>query len=187
MKVVIIGHSFVRRLRELVEKDSDCANLRLETDKFQVNFRARGGLTVHKLRQQAELLSFNHTDLVFLQIGGNDLSTLSPYQVAHSIFDIVEHILNVNRARHVVVGQLFWRSPEATKSDLYNDKVVRTNLLLSEGAQCSRRITFWRHRGFWKKTLSFLSVDGVHLHVQAQRKYLQSVKAAILTVAKTID
>ncbi|XP_069133576.1 uncharacterized protein [Argopecten irradians] len=186
LNIVILGHSFIRRLRDRVVDDPSCRNLKLSPENFNLLFRAQGGLTVNKLFKRADLLSFHHPDIVYLQIGGNDLCTSSPADVVNRILDLVEKLITKNKACHIIIGQLFWRNSVAT--DNYNEKVIRTNLLLAKGTESSSYITFWKHRaGFWKTDLSFLCRDGVHLNQQAQLKYLQSVKAAILTVSKRMD
>ncbi|XP_033730355.1 uncharacterized protein LOC117320478 [Pecten maximus] len=187
MNVVILGHSFIRRLRELTEQESAFHNLRLSKEQFKITFRAKGGLTLEKLKSKNELLAFHSPDIVFLQIGGNDLGNISPFVLVQRILELVNALLLVNKAKSVIIGQLFWRDPRVS-GKTYNDKVIGANQLLAQGTKTSRRITFWQHRGgFWKRDLSFLKKDGVHLNPTAQRKYLQSVKAAILTASKQFN
>ena len=72
--VVILGHSFIRRLRDFVKSSEVNDNLRLSRCNFSVSFYARGGLTIDRLANSPELISFpSSKDICFLQIGSNVL------------------------------------------------------------------------------------------------------------------
>ena len=76
-KVVILGHSFIRRLRDFVFTTPDYGNLRLFSSLFSVKFQARGGLTIGQLASSSNLVNFVGEDICFLQIGSIDLCNVS--------------------------------------------------------------------------------------------------------------
>jgi hypothetical protein len=73
-QVVILGHSFIRRLRDFVHSSEDNYNLRLREGDIFVSFHARGGLTIYRLANTPAMYNFSNQDVCFIQIGSNDLS-----------------------------------------------------------------------------------------------------------------
>ncbi|XP_062591617.1 uncharacterized protein LOC134253123 [Saccostrea cucullata] len=189
--VVLIGHSFIRRLGVLVQNEPDFDNLRLYKDTFKVLFRARGGLKTHELANSKELLDFQgiHTEdaICFIQIGGNDLTDpqATPTKVARNIMSLAQFLLLTNNFSFVIIGQLLRRHPSKV-GDHYNYKVIDTNKLLHDQChQSTNNILFWHHHGFWDPDMKFLASDGVHLKDSSHdhrymKKYLQSIKSAVL-------
>ena len=84
--VMLLGHSFIRRLNEHMKNTDGDNNLRLDPMYFKIICRAQGGLTVPRLiHERPDLYDFSvcKPDIVYLQIGGNDLSnTTSSESVA---------------------------------------------------------------------------------------------------------
>ena len=87
--------------------------------------RAKGGLTTDRLiHERSDLFSFEDTDkpdIVYLQIGGNDLSDqlLSPTKVANSIYSFACYLRYGLNIKIVVIGQLLLRNPNKVHKD-YN-------------------------------------------------------------------
>ena len=91
--VLILGHSFIRRLRDFVVKNAPDYHLNLNvTDSVTVQWHGIGGRTIAKVHQfdLGEVISFRW-DIVFLQIGTNDLVQrgMSPLTVGSAIEDFV--------------------------------------------------------------------------------------------------
>ncbi|KAK3107421.1 hypothetical protein FSP39_014198 [Pinctada imbricata] len=187
-KVVLMGHSFIRRLGEFMNEDETNSNLRLYANQFEVIVRARGGLRVPDLAIAASReLDFDaNNGIVFLQIGGNDIkSRCNIHSIVSSITSFAQYLIHVKNVRHVLIGQLLRRRPDKV-GHLYNGHVIKINIALD--AWCSRSeypIKFWKHRGFWSPDLNFLSRDGVHLKKEKYMlKYLQSIKSAVLHASR---
>ena len=88
LDVVVMGHSYIRRLRDFSNSTEENRNLRLYRRKFRIMFRCQGGLTVPQLANSSVLLNFkDNVDICFLQIGGNDLSDNSI-----PVSDVARHI-----------------------------------------------------------------------------------------------
>lgn len=57
MDVVILGHSFIRRLDEFTIRNK-ISNLNLDAGAYSVTMRGKGGLRLSHLSQDATILSF---------------------------------------------------------------------------------------------------------------------------------
>ena len=109
--VVLVGHSFIRRLGIFMENSPDHFNLKLNKHRFNVILRAKGGLKVPELSNSRNLLDFDFSDLqtedniCFMQIGGNDISNIhvAPNDVARQIMSLAHFLIETNKFSHVVI------------------------------------------------------------------------------------
>ena len=77
-KVMILGHSFVRRLNSDLSQNFD-----FKVKECSVRLFGTGGRTVKKVRQHdMRLIEKFDPDILILELGTNDLSNLSP-EVQH--------------------------------------------------------------------------------------------------------
>lgn len=79
--VGVIGHSYVKRLERFSLQHPVYKNLCLNEDVYKVCFRSQGGLTI---RGQAVHIYLS-SDVVFLDIGGNDATTRAALDNAQDI------------------------------------------------------------------------------------------------------
>lgn len=184
-RVLIFGHSFVRRLGDFTfdYRDFGWLNLGLDGTEVQVDFYGLGGGTLRpgpKCVQRREHMSFMHDySVCFLQIGGNDLSSESdPKKLARDIVSFSDYIIHSYEMSHVIIGQLLPRYSEWTEEG-YNVKVVDVNKHVEKMTSDKTNITFWHHRGLWKDTHEFLLKDKVHLNDEGMVIYAKSVRAAV--------
>lgn len=49
LRVTLVGHSFIRRLRDLMNNSPEDNNIRLNREQYYVTFVARGGSTISRL------------------------------------------------------------------------------------------------------------------------------------------
>ena len=81
-KVLIFGHSFVRRLHDdLVKGFDSCAkqNFNLAGSGVYVCLKGTGGRTVEKVRKyDISAIASIQPDIIILELGTNDLCHLSP-------------------------------------------------------------------------------------------------------------
>ena len=191
--VSLIGHSFIRRLRDFMADNTDSTNhnLGLYCDQYEVSCVARGGLTVNKLCSCPQFTQFTRCpDIVFIQIGGNDLVCDTPNipKLVRDIISYASYLKDGCGVRRVIIGQVLPRDPRRS-TRTFNEDVVRLNLSLASACAELCNITFWKHRGFWA-TMDFLAADGVHIRSDLDgyylRKYRQSIKSAILHVSKSL-
>jgi lysophospholipase L1-like esterase len=177
--VCLLGHSFIRRLDDFMDNSYNYYNLRLPESKFNIISRAKGGLTIRRLiNERPELFDFGNIriSIVYIQLGGNDLSRQSAEKTATDLVSFANFLNEL--APVVIVGQLLFRNPVKV-GELYNTKVVECNKLIETSIKDNPNIIFWHHRGF-SKDLTHLHGDGTHLNDQGMLKYHRSIRSAIL-------
>lgn len=174
--VVLIGHSYVRRLNY-----STSSNLGLHHDQVTVRYCCCGGASVrfsssfHTLIRSS--LMYCPT-VVFIHIGENDIGSMSPVSLAERIISEVTYLLFRRSVPFVVVGQLLvWPSQR------YPDDVLAAHRLLKAAIEDlpSDRVLYWRHRGFWggsNRHLLFCD-DNVHLSARGILSYSRSLRYAV--------
>ena len=88
-RVLILGHSFIRRLREYIGWNTDIdVNLHI-LDNTELKWHGAGGRTVLKTVQfDLSVVELFKHDIVILQLGINDLSHLSSANVGSAIEDL---------------------------------------------------------------------------------------------------
>lgn len=103
--------------------------LRLHPARFIISCCAQGGLTIERLiHERSYLLCFLHTSpkIIYLQIGGNDLSSTSGDIAANEVYSFASFLHYGIHIPIVVIGQLLWRDPSSANQN-YNDKVNEVN------------------------------------------------------------
>jgi lysophospholipase L1-like esterase len=169
---VLLGHSFIRRLRDYMNNNHVNHNLRLHPVRFIISSRAQGGLNIDRLiHERSVLFCYLHTSpkIIYLQIGGNDLSSTSSDMVPNEVYSFAS-FLHYGIQIPIVIGQLLWRDPSSTNQN-YDDKVneVNAKLLHITRQDNNSCIMFWIYHVFWSD-LSFLGRDGVHLNFNGMFK-----------------
>ena len=109
VKIVIMGHSFIRRLRDLVTFNAEFNNLCFSSSVFKVIFRTKGGLTIRQLANSSSLSEFyEEQDIGFLEISSNDLCDTSRTvkEIATSISSFASFLLITNKTKFVIIGQM---------------------------------------------------------------------------------
>ena len=106
--VSLIGHSFIRRLRDFMSHNTVNHNLRLDNGQYQVSCLARGGLTITWLSSLRQFTSFPLLpDLVFLHIVCYDLvcSTPNISKLVQDIMDYAQYLSYGCGVKRVIIGQ----------------------------------------------------------------------------------
>lgn len=147
-RVCLLGHSYIRRLRDFMDSNVSYKNLNLDTS-FVVHIRAHGGLTFRRIPNCLEFLKFTSPppSICFMQLGSNDLCTDTPEKVVKNIRTYASYLKERVGMQQNIVGQLLRRQPWAS-TPTFNEDVVRTNILLREQTKEMAGINFWAHRGF---------------------------------------
>mgnify|MGYP002259979902 FL=1 len=112
-RVLILGHWFIRRLRDFIVENARNYHLNLYlTDSITVEWHGVGARTIAKVRQfdLGEVIRFG-SDIVFLQIGTNDLAQrgMSPLTVGSAIEGFVRIFYDEYWVRLICVGQTIRR------------------------------------------------------------------------------
>ena len=186
-RVLILGHSFIRRLREFVNDNSLEYNLTLGIpEPVTVRWRGVGGRTVVKLKEfDLAIVSEFKPDIIFLQVGTNDLAqrNMSPVTVGSAIEEFVTLLHEKHGVRFICVGQTIKRA----SPDSFNARVALLARYLKTVLEPLPYALYWTHRGFWRSRRPFLSYDGVHLNREGQHKLYKSIRGAVLQAIRQLN
>jgi hypothetical protein len=200
--VLVLGHSFVRRLSDFVhERRESCVpNFDLPCN---VKFIGTGGLRVYNLWAYLDDVSRILPDIVVLDVGTNDLSSDNscPGELADSVHRFAEHLINNFGVKTVNIAQIFRRLPGAERTPVdFNSKVFAYNAALqslclrSQAVSPSSPIAMFFFRGMsqcWEQYLN--PVDGVHFSViplqsathSGSYRYYRAIKTSIIYALRT--
>ena len=183
--VKVFGHSFVRRLAHYVVEHRSL-DFDLDADKFNVTFVARGGLKVKQLFSLTQ--DVVGSDIVFLDIGTNDISVVDPVALGDSVLAYASYLTVMATVQRVIISQMVFRNASqsryAVRED-FNERVVRYNQYVKDAVSSFDSVSFWCHRGVWSDWASYLS-DGVHFNQEGNMKYYNSVRGAIVAAANVL-
>lgn len=182
-KVLILGHSFVRRLSSDLSR---CFDLRAGKDfKLQgtasVCLHGVGGRTVATLRSfDLHVIRRLSPDIVILEIGTNDLSRFPPEVVGSAIEELVQFLLEQFSVRVVGVCHVIPRGVSYANSSLFLERVLVLHKYLEVVLDSCSKVFCWRHREFSHPAKDFYLPDGVHLNPSGQYLLYRSYRGAIL-------
>ena len=186
-QVLILGHSFVRRLQSDLrarfdERAAIDFDLRGTAD---IYMHGVGGRTVPKLRKfDLGVIAKLAPDIVILEIGTNDLAINPPEIVGSDIEELVRSIISDYSIRAVVLCQV---TPRATDQNSdFNERATILNQYTRVVMEPIERAICWTHRGFANPSVTPFLPDGVHFNHRGQynlyRSYRGAVKYAIATL-----
>lgn len=183
--VLVLGHSFVRRLREDLDAQFDkraSSNFHLPASGYVI-LHGTGGRTVDKLRKyDLTFVQTNKPDIIILEIGTNDLSHLAPEVVGSKIEELAHLLRDQYKVRVVGVCQVIGRNvPHSQDPDHgFNAKAALLRQYLSVVLADEPGIFLWTHREFCRCDRILLSPDGVHCNDKGQYSLYRSYRGAIL-------
>ena len=105
LSMLLVGHSFISRLAEYALV-SGTMNLGLDESDCQVAFFGRRGLTLRKLVPLTDEVLSRQPDVVFLEIGCNDIDMVAPVVLAEQVFQFAK-MLVARGVRRVSVANFF--------------------------------------------------------------------------------
>ena len=191
-KVLILGHSFVRRLKHDLRARFDersLSNFALDGT-AEVHMHGVGGRTVQKLGMyDLGVVSRLSPEIIILEIGTNDLSLAQPEVVGSSIDDLVRHLLDHYSVRVVVLCHVtpraYNRKPyySATK---FNENAAILNQYTRVVLDDCSQVICWTHRGLVNPAFSPILPDGVHFNPMGQYNLYRSYRGAILSALATL-
>ena len=137
--ILILGHSFVSKLRTYAHLNHGNINMGAPLDKVTVFMRGIPGAYLSGIMQEVDLIQELRPKLVILQIGSNDLSspTVNPVSLAEEIIQFAQLILDTCNPEKVVVSEIFFRDVQRASRRWqcrpdYNKAVTTTNNKLRE-------------------------------------------------------
>ena len=120
-KVLVLGHSFVKRLKNDLDKNFDHRASRTFglVRTAEVHLQGTGGRTVGKLKSyDLHVVRQLMPDIVILEVGTNDLPSVAPELVGSSIEDPVDTLKSIYSVAVVCVCHVIPRG-ESTIRPLY--------------------------------------------------------------------
>jgi lysophospholipase L1-like esterase len=183
---VLIGHSYIRRLEQLLIEEPGAKN---GPDELVWKFVGVSGASLEPdlasfkniFHQLPEVVALQPL-VVFIHIGENDLREQSPAQLLENLFLLVSRIAIAAKPLRIVVGHLF---PFPANDDLRNvvDYInEQIDLTCKTGFPelSPTRVLSWFHTvGARNRKQAFVYQDGVHLRRETLVKYAHSVGTAL--------
>ena len=184
-KALIIGHSFVRRLRSDLERYFDArADIHFGLDQsMDVFLYGVGGLTVSQLRGRcSRQVRDVSPDIVLLEIGTNDLGNIPPEIVGSNIHDLVEFAHSTLGVPMVGVSLVIPRRlrESGLPDSAFNSLAEKLNRYLSVVLDDMPFVFVWRHKELESLHRAVLLPDGVHLNPHGQYLLYRSYRGALL-------
>ena len=130
----------------------------------------------------------NTPDLIYLEIGSNDLCDINvmPEKLAKHVAAFADCLCVAYKIPAIYVGQVLQRFKMSDKCVIsvseYKRRVIAYNKALEARLQRVQNcVQFWRHRGgFWGKNANLFKKDGVHLSLEkGMPKYIRSLQQAV--------
>ena len=154
-QILVFGHSFVRRLRDdLVSHFDSRAKQHLNLDSSAgVYLHGIGGRTIDKVFQYDLLfLKSQHSDIIILELGTNDLSFLSPEAVGTRLEDLVSLLRDNLHVSVVALCEMIDRYllHSQTPDTVFNTKAAHLRQYLSAVLDNMPGVFLWEHRNICK-------------------------------------
>ena len=121
------------------------ANLGLDESFFNVTLIARGGLKVHQLYPLSHEIMHSSRDVVFLEIGTNDLTTNGAVEVGDNVLAFANYLTVMGEIRKVVIYQMYFRDANTSAYYVdgdYNNRVFQYNQYMHAAIKSFPNIAF---------------------------------------------
>ena len=161
-RVLILGHSFIRRLHDFIESDLGHLDFSFHLSASAlISWHGIGGRTIAKtVKYDLHILHSFRPDIVIVQIGTSDLTSCPPLQVGSAKEDFVHLLHDSYGVKGVCVCQTIRRRANV----VFNHRVDILTRHLRVVLEPIPYTIYRSHRGFWRARNSFFSADGVRLN-----------------------
>ena len=184
-RVLIIGHSFIHRLKAFVQRERYIHTYTTLNGIGQVHFHGVGGRTIAKFRKfDFDIVRRIAPDIIVLGLGSNDLVELSPQTVGSELETLARELHELPSVQLVVIGQVLRRWSQ--NSDNFNCKLAKLHKYLTVVLEQLPFCYYWRHRGFWNSNSELYLPDGVHLNRLGNYKFMRSIRGAVLKALQLV-
>ena len=176
-KVLILGHSFIKRLsRDISKVFDDRADLNFGLEgSLSVHFYGVGGRTIDKLcTLDLGIINSLSSEIVILEIGTNDLAILPPEVIGSALDDLVQLLLSSFPLRVVGWCNVMPRALSHPDSALFRQRAEILNNYVSVVMDSTPIVFCWRHRVFNHPAKDYYLPDGVHLNSAGQCQLYRS-------------
>jgi len=176
MRVVLVGHSYIRRLNNFMRRTGQ---MDLLLDRVEVHCVFKGGALLwppDTTQQMIHDVRRHRHDVIFLHMGENDLGRSPPHRILSDLLNFVNELAPLCSSHTVILGQLMHFHNSAHMDDAVDFINVRLSKDLPPGH------IFWRHRsGLSHGGNRYLS-DGAHLNDAGNQRYWRSIRTIVSRV-----
>lgn len=205
MKLLVLGHSFIKRLHHFINDNSSCADTPFRLTEFQhgeVKWEYKGGMYVSELWDKArrrptkalrEIMAWC-PEFIFIEIGTNDTTKVTYGEAAALGSDIARLLLWLAmqpKVKGVAWGAILPRridiregvSPQARYNygfdvDMFEQCRLQVNHNVRHMATTPVKV--YEHERFETRKGAGLAEDGVHIKPSSMKHYWWSVRGALL-------
>lgn len=186
VRVLIIGHSFVRRLEEYVSHSNLRHNMGLSTDNHLVSYASIPGGRIDNITSLFTLIESTRPDMIVIDVGTNDLDSSTPaHLLARRLVNLATHIHSQFNITQVVVLEVLFRTLSgrySPQSKFFNARVHQFNNMCRSlicRNPSATPLSFRHHYGMVDDWQQYIS-DGVHLNNFGLFKYFRSIRSVII-------
>ena len=188
--ILILGHSFVRRLQTFLTEHHDrraAHNMNLPHE--NISFLGIGGRTVSKILSfDLDKIKAFQPKVIILELGTNDLCVVG--QRPESVGSDIEHLVQVLHdhcgAEFIMVCLVIYWSAIPPHVPDFSHKVDLLNNYLKVVLEPLPYAEAWSHRGLQSPSIAVLCRDGVHLNAAGNYALYRSYRGAILFALKKL-
>ncbi len=180
--VLVLGHSFIRHLRDDLSNHFDpraCMDFNL-CERAIVSMFGIGGRTIRKLQFDLHVIKRLKPQIIILEIGTNDLSHTAPKIVVKNLVKFVRLLLDEYSTHVVGVCHVIPRRGSFPNADSFNESAHIFNCLSKPALESIPNVFCWTHRGISNPSINLYLPDGVHVNAQGQYLLYRSYRGAIL-------
>ena len=177
INVLLIGHSYIRRLAEYMDSSEELENLGLPG----VNVHCIGvsGGTLRQgrrcIRRALSTVPSLHPFVIFIHMGENDLGRISDGCIVSEVLRFVEYLQRISSCHVVIVSQVI-SFPQ--NRQLYRSSVDSVNTHLR--SQLDSTHVFWHYEsGLINGSASLFHRDRIHLSSGGMHRYWRSIRTAV--------
>ena len=164
-----VGDSYIIRFEAAIGVHPDIPQ-DLKLSDCRASFVARRGAKVETISHMLPAICRLHPDVLFLQIGGNNISheTQNGVHISTKIETLINYILTRTSCQLVYIGELLFRYkgkyiPSTDVADQYNAQVHAANCALKAYCHEKEGVQFWSCKGVKQHPGDVMQRDGVHL------------------------
>ena len=181
--VLILGHSFVKRLKCDLQSQFDTradVNFGLQGT-ASVFLYSVGGRSVEKVRSfDLPVVKQLEPDIVILELGTNDLVDIHPEVVGSQIESLVCLLLEFPSVHVVGMCHVIPRDVSHVDSMNFAHRVEILRQYLTVMLDCFPNVFCWLHKPFSHLAKDLYLADGVHVNSMCHYLLYQSYRGAIL-------
>ena len=189
-RVLILGHSFVRRLEEAIHDGRD-RKLEVNLAQCEVRFTGRGGASIqtildHEIHPWGGMVQTFRPQVVVVHAGENDLCSKRSQTVGYSLAALVCVLHQFSFVKRVVIMHLFRRRrPRYISRAHYERRRQQVNSFLtvyfSRPLYRLLGVRVRQHKRLENNPANIFKRDGIHLEDgKPMRRYWRNIRLAIM-------